>query len=187
MKTSHALALLVLFAFAPLFAHATDITVDCTPPTKNTDGSNITGAITFNLYGALQGAPKVLLPPSPLATCHSVRQNVNPGTQCYEATAIVGGTESDHSAESCKNVAVPKPLPPGAPVLTLSTTSTVAYGLAPSNDRLAFLIVGSVPLGTACLPDQHANGFNVIPRATVTYDKPYTAKTVPTVLALCGA
>jgi hypothetical protein len=178
-------AALVLFAllFLPALAQATDITVSCTAPTKFTDSSTITGAVTFNFYGALQGQPKQLLTSVPLTSCTSVRKSVNPGTQCYEVTAIVAGAESDHSAESCKTIATPKPLPPDAPVVTLSTTSTIAYAIQPGNDRLAFLIVGSVPLGTPCVATEVANGFYVVPRAKVTFDGP--AK--PTaVLARCG-
>ncbi|HLA60925.1 MAG TPA: hypothetical protein VK626_01645 [Nitrospiraceae bacterium] len=185
------LALGLVLALIALPSFATDVTVACTPSTTDTTGAplNPAAAVTFNLFGALQGQPKQLLAPSPLTTCSSVRKNVTPGTQCYEVSQLVAGLgESIHSPETCLAVAGPTAAPaaPGAPTVTLVTTSTIAYGLAPSNDRFAFLIVGSVPLGTACLPDQSANTFHVVPRASVTYDKPYTSKTVTTVLALCS-
>lgn len=108
------LALLCLFL--PLFAipaHATDIIVACSAPTKFNDGTPVTGPVTFNLYGALQGQPKKLLAPSPLTTCSSVRSNVNAGTQCYELTALVPGYgESDHTSESCVTIAAEPTCPP---------------------------------------------------------------------------
>lgn len=162
------LALLCSASFLPTLAFAADITVDCTPPTKNTDGSSITGgAITFNLYGALQGQPKQLLTATPLATCHSVRANVNPGTQCYEATAVVAGVESDHTGEACKLIAPPKPNAPGTPTLTVSASNTTAYKLRQSVDGMAMVAIGTVTPGTACDAAQSANGYSLVPRAAV--------------------
>lgn len=161
------ITLALLCIFLPTLAFAADITVDCTPPAKNTDGSVITGAISFNLYGALQGQPKQLLTVTPLATCHSVRANVNPGTQCYEATAIVGGSESDHTAEACKLIASPKPNPPGGPTLTVSASNTTAYKLRQSVDGMAMVAIGTVTPGTACDAAQSVNGYSLVPRAAV--------------------
>lgn len=176
---------LLLLLIIPGLACATDLTVTCTPPLKFTDGTTIpsNAAITFNLYGALQGQPKVLLQPSPLTTCSSVRQNVNPGTQCYEATAIVGGSESAHSPESCKTVTAPVPQAPGAPTLTLSTTSTVAYMELQRPDGFGFLVIGTVPLGTPCDATQGVNQYHVVPAAAVTFTGPIKRQAV---LALCG-
>lgn len=178
------LPLLVLF-LTPL-AHATDLTATCKANPKNTDGSAIpaSAVYTFNLHGALQGKPKVLLTPTPLTSCSSVRKAVAPGMQCIEWTQIVGGVESDHSVEACKNVPLPKPSPPLDPEAEVVTTSTVAYTVVPGNDRLTFLVVGTVPLGTPCIATEAAGRFNVVPRAQVTFTGPVRPAAV---LALCAS
>jgi hypothetical protein len=183
------LILACLFALIALPSFATDLTVACTPNLTMSDGLAIPAGtpMQFTLYGSMAGAPLIAIAPG-LSTCSSVRTNVNSGVLQYAYTETVAGVESAQSAVTSYTVAAPitAPSAPGAPTVTVVTTSTIAYGLAPSNDRLAFLIVGSVPLGTACLADQSANTFRVVPRTAVTYDKPYTSKTVTTVFALCS-
>lgn len=188
MKTFSLLlgVLLSILAFsAP--AIATDITVDCVAPTKFSDGSSIpTGTtITYNLYGALQGQTKVLLAPSPLPTCHSVRQNVNPGTQCYEVTAIVAGVESDHSNESCKLIAQPKPQSPSGLTLTVSTSNTTAYKMRQSVGDFAMVPIGTVPAGTPCNTEHDVDGYSLIDRKAVQMSSRFD--TLPlNVYAKCG-
>jgi hypothetical protein len=182
---------IVLAVFAPL-ALATDLTVRCTPSTKNTDSTPFATGSTpgFNLYGAYQGQPLVLLNPTPSPSCLFMRGNVNPGAIVYAVTqlTLLNGIAGPESAQTAPitTVVPPPPAPPGGLTVTLVTTSTIAYGLAPAHDRLAFLIVGSVPLGAACLPDQTANLYRVVPVASVTFTAPYKAATVPTVFALCN-
>jgi len=170
-------------------AYATDLTVACTAPTKFTDGTSIPAGttITYNLYGALQGQSKVLLTPTPLATCQSVRTSVKPGTQCYEATAIIGGIESAHTLETCVAVAAPAPQPPGQPTVTVSAIAPTAYSVIKSDQQLVLLPVGTVPLGTACDTSQGVvkgtNVFNVVSTKAVTFSG--TARPL-VVLASCG-
>jgi hypothetical protein len=180
------LAALVLWLFA-LPSLATNLTLNWTAPTQNTDGSPIAGAITYNVYGGACGAAFTQLQ-SGITGTTNVRTNVNPGNWGYAVTAVVANQESARTSPVCTTVAAPVPVPgtPGGLTVTLATTSTIAYGLAPAHDRLAFLIVGSVPLGAACLPDQTANLYRVVPVASVTFTAPYKAATVPTVFALCS-
>lgn len=174
----------------PVFA--TDLTISCTAPIKNADGTPIdpSATIGFLIYGAAQGQPLQLLTPTPISSCLNVRHNVNPGPVCYAGAAVetIGTITSDASPQTAP-VCVTVPSTPDVPSnvsVSLVTTSTIAYGLAPSNDSLAFLIVGSVPLGTACLQNQSANLYHVIPRSSVTYNPPYKPTTVTTVFALCS-
>lgn len=166
-------------------AHAFTITLACSPATKYTDGTTIpAGTVSaFKFFAASQGQPKVLVTPTAVNACSFIWAVMNPGTYCAEVSQVTQGAESDHSPEACLTIAQPKPQAPGAPTLALNTTSTVAYVIQNGNDRLAFLIVGSVPLGTACVPSESANGFYVVPRAKVTFDGPARPTAV---VARCG-
>jgi hypothetical protein len=179
----HLWALLTLLT---LPVHATDLTLKWTAPTTYTDKTAIgSAAITYNVYGAAQGSPLVLLTPG-LTTASNIRTNVNPGTICYAVTAVIASQESAQTIPVCTTVSPSAPNSPGGLTITLVTTSTIAYGLAPAHDRLAFLIIGSVPLGTTCLPDQTANTYRAVPTASVTYNPPYKPTTVTTVFATCS-
>lgn len=194
MKTLLALALL----FACLTAHATDVTVACTPPAKRTDNGAIVGALTFNLYGATQGQPKVLVTTTPLAACSSVRANVKVGTSCWDWTAIearndlgpVTSVESLHSPETCSIVVAAPPAAPNAPTNPTSAIVTIgptAYTVIKGPKTLALLPVGTVPLGTACDTSQGvlkgASTFNVVDESLVKYTSPSRPVVV---LAQCG-
>lgn len=182
----------ILLALVAIPTWATNLTISCTAPTQNTDGTPIDPAakISFLIYGAIQGQPLQLLTPTPITPCLNTRLNLNAGPVCYAGAAVetIGTITSDPSAQTapvCVTVP-PTPATPSNLSVSLVTTSTIAYGLAPSNDGLAFLIVGSVPIGTTCLMNQSANLYHVVPRASVTYNPPYKPTTVTTVFALCG-
>jgi len=186
-------SVLFLLALFPVIASATDMLVECAPPTTRVDGKAISGALSFNLFGAKKGEPKSLLTPTPLTECKSLRKNVLPGTWCWDWIAIEARpdmgpnvfAESDHNVEACRIVSpMSPPKIPGDTSATIVTTSTVAYKVTDGNNRLTFLIVGTVPLGTPCDSAQTVNGFNVIPRESVTWDGP--AKPL-TVVARCGS
>lgn len=102
-----------LCAALPAVAGATDILVSWQPVAEYADGTPVAAgtAVTYNLYGALQGKPKQLLTAVPLADTSSRRSNVLAGVQCYEVTTVIDGVESDHSAESCASV-IRRPKPP---------------------------------------------------------------------------
>ena len=68
---------------------------------------------TFNVYQAEKGQAKT----QAMTGLSSLTATVNTGlvtgkTYCWEVTAVVGGSESDHSAEACKTF-------PPAPALTV--------------------------------------------------------------------
>lgn len=156
-------------------------------PTQCADGTPATNCVLtkYTLYTGLQGQPKTawgVIAPTALSISTG---NTSPGIWCGQVSASSAAGESALSKEACITLA-PNPGAPTNPTVTLTTTSTIAYGLMPSNDRLAFLIVGSVPLGTPCVLDQVANTYHVVPRGTVTFDKPYKPTTVTTVFAVCS-
>lgn len=167
-------------------AHATDFTVKCDAPTTGVDP--VTGVdgplpadetVTFNLYGANQGQPLVLLTPAPLATCLSVRANVDPGvTKCYAWTAVgnrpnASGPpkESVQTPQKCATAPVPivTPSAPTNPTVNMVTVATTVYMELQVKDGFSFLAVGTIPLGTPCDPTQRVNNFNVVPSSAVTW------------------
>jgi hypothetical protein len=80
-----------------------------TAPTKNTDGTAITGAITYNVYQGLAGA--LVKVGTGLTTAQdTITTGLTPGTtQCFAVTAVVAGIESGQSATAC--AAIPQPTP----------------------------------------------------------------------------
>lgn len=100
-----------------------NITLTWVPPTTNTDGTPISGAITYNLYN-VTGANPVLLAGG-LTSATSARTNLSAGTPCYAVTAVVGGVESGISNTASVWVAEI----PSAPK-TVSCTITIPTGTA---------------------------------------------------------
>jgi hypothetical protein len=84
-----------------------------TPPTKNTDGSNITGAIS---YRVTSGAS------SQVTTATSYDWSSATAGQCFTVSAIVAGLESDQSNPACLGQ---KPNAPTTITVTVTTTVTV--------------------------------------------------------------
>lgn len=172
----------LLLAFLALPAYATDLTLNWTAPTKNTDGTPITGVLSYNIYGGACGSMLALLT-SGITTTTNVRANVNPGNWGYAVSAVVASQESAQTAPVCTTVAAPLPVPgsPGGLTVTLATTSTIAYMMPTGENTFAPLIVGSAPLATSCDATHSVQAagvaYYVIPWTAVTYSgalKPHT-------------
>lgn len=122
MKT-RALVLLALLALAPVFAHAQTplprtAGFTLAPPMKWEDGTALdctASACTYNIYRGVCGATltKVL---SGETNPASVKVPSSVPGQCFRATAVAEGIESDQSAE------VRYKGKPGAPAITLVIT-----------------------------------------------------------------
>jgi hypothetical protein len=188
-----------LIAFATVFmllagvaARATDLTVKCIAPTKNTDGTAISSSATinFNVYGGMQGTtPLPLITATPLASCLRTAPNVNPGVICYAVTAVE--TLNGQSAESAQTVPIcttvnpptPTPLPPGGTTVTVSVpgVANTIYILEKSADQLVFVPAGTIPAGTACdatqTITQKGGTYNVVPHAAVIWSGTVTSLT----------
>lgn len=167
----------VLTALFALPALAENLTVSCTAPTKNTDGTTIdpTATIGFNVYGGMQGSTLALLNTTgPLATCSRTATNVNAGIVCYAvaATETLNGVTSlsAQTTQICTTVAPPTPAAPSGATVTVSvpTAANTIYVLEKSRDQLVMLPAGTVPAGTACDPTQsttvNGNTFNLVPQ-----------------------
>lgn len=170
-------------------------------PTACFDGSPMTPdpvkgggcpVIKYTLYTGLQGATKTAFGSVGPTTLSLTAPNTPPGIWCGQVTASSAAPvnpESTQSNEACITIANPaapltKPGAPAGVTVTLTTTTTIAYVPVLGNDRLTFLIVGAVPIGTACDATQRSGPFYVIPRATVTFDGPAKPTTV---VGACGA
>lgn len=152
-------------------ATPSSLTASWVAPTTYVDTTPIADptSITYNLYSALQGAPKVQVASGIIGLV--TMQTVTPGTWCYEITAVVASVESAHSPESCGVMAssTPAPSAPGKPTVTSVTVATTVYMELQVPDGFSFLAVGTVPLGTACDPTQRVNDFSVVPASAVTW------------------
>lgn len=117
-------------------------------PTLNTDGSAITGSLTYNVYRGTSATSLVKIGTS--STTSYTDANAPVGTDYYAVTAVNSyGVESVYSNVASKVIAAPTPNPP---VLTVSTT---AYDLRYWKDRSGIshpyvVVVGTVSLGQAC-------------------------------------
>lgn len=179
--------LLFLAAFFASFAFAGDATVNWANPTKYTDNTTLVPAdITQTRieYGSCNGvafgtkAGEVTVTGS---ATQGVISALAAGGYCFRAYTTAKGLESVASNVASKTV---PQAAPNAPVLTAVTVAdTKAYELLKQKDRFVFLPIGTVPLGTPCLGDQHANEFNAVPRAAVTFTGNVRP---PIVLAKCG-
>jgi hypothetical protein len=87
-----------------------------TAPTVNTDGSALTGALTYNIYQGAKGA-EVKSVSGVTTTTYTVSSGLTDGsTVCWYVTAVEGGQESASSAEVCKT------FPPAIPQAPASLT-----------------------------------------------------------------
>jgi hypothetical protein len=103
--------LLMLIALPALANNSATITF--TPPTHYTDDSVIAEGttITYHLYQGLKGQPKELV--GEVTNGQLVNTGLEDGNEyCWEVTATIATSSSDHSNESCKAFATHIPLPP---------------------------------------------------------------------------
>lgn len=149
-------------------AYAGSAALICSPPAKNTDGSTITGAITYNFYrGTSATAVTTKLNATPTTACAYTDAAAPVGTVYYAATAIVAGQESALSAVVSKVIAAPIPNPPSS--LTV-TDAGVAYKLRQAVNSLSMIRIGKVAPGTSCDVSHSVDGYYLVPRSTVILD-----------------
>lgn len=127
MKT-RAVMFLVLFALAPIFAHAATATINWTSPVSATDGSPLTGAQAITSYQVWVStatiptvttmAPTVTITGTATTTTQSI--TVLPGGTIYARVKACNSAGcSDFSAEASKALPVTVPNPPTNVTVTL--------------------------------------------------------------------
>ena len=177
-----ALVLWVALFFGAI-AYAGSITLTCTAPTLNEDGTPLMDLAGYKFYyGTDQGGPYPDFEGRDAAACTYVIDDLVPATYYIVATAFNdAGIESRFSNEATKTVPAAPPAPPGNLVVD---DSLIAYGISQTKDRLVTYPVGTVPAGTLCDGSMSANGMNLIP-----FDAVVFVGTVrpAVVVAACGA
>ena len=168
MATLKYLGLLVVLI--PSLGSATNLQLSWVAPSAYTDGTPIAAGtvVQYNVYGGPCGGTLVLLTSTPITGITNTRTNVNAGSWGYAVTAVIAGVESAQTPPVCATVQAP-PSPPSNLTVTPVTTSTIAYMAVPGADTYSPLIVGTVPLGVACNPNERLLNLYVIPRASVTF------------------
>lgn len=139
------LFLLVVILFGISVANAGTATVTITPPTTRTDGSTITGALTYQYdLGTCPSLSTVSQTKTTTATSWTF--TAPPGTYCARAYAIeTGGGTSGPSNIGTKTIVI---APPNPPVITISG---VGLTLRSFPDGFLHLAVdGTVPIGAPC-------------------------------------
>lgn len=150
-------------------ASGQNLTLKWVAPTTYVTGAAIASgtAITYNVYGAPQGQTLAQLQTGVTALTNT-QSNVPYGTQCYAVSATVAGVESAQTTPACVTLNPPA-TPPSGLTVTVSVTANTAYTLIKEPDKLVFLPVGTVPPGTQCILTEFADGYFVVPRASVTF------------------
>jgi hypothetical protein len=117
-----ALSLVALVAQAQAAPTATvALNINWTPPTLNTDGSAITGALTYNLYQGPKAGPFVKVG-NPITGTTTVVTSTTGGT-CFEVTAVEALSPSG-TAESLPvgPVCMIEPAAPGGASISVTVT-----------------------------------------------------------------
>lgn len=178
------LAAIVPFVGALLVASPTfagEITLTCTDPTQNEDGSELTDLAGVRIYESyVSGGPYNEV--QDVANCAAIPiLNRADGTYYFVATAYnIAGVESAYSNETSKTVTT-APQPPSNLV---ANGNLVAYAIQMSPNVINTYAVGTVPAGTPCDPNMSANGFHRVPVSAVDFIGDANAKVV---VAECGS
>ena len=96
-------ALLILCVFAPALraqSATTQVTLSWTVPTQNTDGTSISGTISYNLYEATSSSGPWTKVQGELAATTEQLSTIAAGN-CFAITAVVAGIESGMSSAAC--------------------------------------------------------------------------------------
>lgn len=166
-------------------AYAGDVTLTWTPPTQNTDGSELTDLAGYRIYYGTASASytQTIEVANPGATSLVV-EGLAEGTYYFAATAInASGIESDYSNEAAKVVEPPPTTPAPPSGLAVLADNLTAYALSMTDDVLRLYPIGTVPPGTPCDGSMSANGKHLVPASAVNYE---TTQRPRVVVAECG-
>lgn len=175
-----------LFVFGifliPLNTYAGPISLSCTSPTLNEDGSPLVDLVGIRFYESLtSGGPYTLIVDETECATSFDRP---PGTYYYVATSYnAAGTESAYSNEASKTVPPTTPAPPTN--LVVDPANLTVYGLSQTRNTIVAYPVGTVSENTACNSAMRFNDKYVIPFESV--QQWFGTIRPEVVLAVCGA
>jgi hypothetical protein len=123
-------------------------TLNCTAPTKNSNGTNLTNLASYKFYeGTVQGSYSNVVTRPSSDGCNHVFQNLAAGTHYFVATAVSStGAESVFSNVASKTIQ-------GTPTNPVTVAGPV-YTLGITRDSIVMLEVGSVVAGRPCDTNQ---------------------------------
>jgi hypothetical protein len=159
-----ALLLTLLLSHSAL---SSEQTVSWTPPTKNTDGSDLTDLAGYNLYwGSVSGGPYPNVINIPDASLQSfTTPDLPQGFKHFVITAYnASDVESDPSMEAT-GASTATPTPP----TNLTVLATTVYSVVKKPNGFVLIAIGTVPPDTPCDSTQSVNGHSVVDIAAVTY------------------
>lgn len=167
-----ALTIVVLGAlflyFATCTARAAETRLTWEPPTTYCDGTPLDGIASYRI---LWGPHNEVVPDGTVKEYRVF--GLTPGNWWFSVAAV-----DTHGTEGIFATAYRAVKPE-----EFVAAATTAYTLVKKRDGLIMLPVGTVPLGTVCLAAHNANGYYVVPRASVTF----TGNVKPEVVfATCG-
>ncbi len=148
-------------------AFAGEATLSWTAPTQNEDGSTLTDLAGYRIYyGTSQATMTTQIQIANPGLLTYVIPNLAPATWYFNMTAYTtSNLESAHTNFVTKIIEPTIPNPPP----DLYILGTDVYTLTKQRDSISFLKVGTAPAGTKCITSQYANGYYVIPRASVAF------------------
>jgi hypothetical protein len=119
------LALLFVLGVHAAFAQTvtTKVNLSWTAPTANTDGSAITGALTYNVYQGPKAGPFVAIATGATGTTTTVTTLASGNCFSVVAQEATGSTSFTDSAPS-NTQCVPVPNAPGSVTVTVTVTLT---------------------------------------------------------------
>lgn len=159
--------ILLIGWFFPPPAQSDDVTLSWTVPTGSEACTPDPAPADVAEYRIFQLVATIT---DPSATSHVI-PGLKPGDYTYISTSVRSdGAESRISNETTKTID------------SFSVVDTRAYIVAKIPSGFLLLVVGTVPLGTACDPDTEVNGKNAVPVSAVTF----TGAQDVIVVAECG-
>lgn len=146
---------------------AGEVTLTCTDPANNDDGTPLTDLAGVRIYEAnVTGGPYVQV--EDVADCGSIPILTRPaGDYYFVSTAYnITGVESIYSNEATHTV---PPVAPDPPSNLVADGNLVAYSISITKDIFNTYPVGTVPSGTPCDSNMSANGLYLVPYSAVEF------------------
>lgn len=156
-------------------AHAGTATLTCIAPTTRTDGSALTGAVTFKVYRGTSSAAvaSATTPIAMPATCAYTDTAAPSGTVFYAVSAVdSAGVESAKTAAVSVVIPVALPSAPTGLTATAVIADTTVFKQRQAVDGFVMVAIGTAPPLTQCSATNSVTDttgtYTAIPRSAVT-------------------
>jgi len=164
--------LLVLLLALPTLLLADPVSLSCTLPTHNTDGSELTDLKGIRFYeGTVSGGPYFLIKENDPPVCAHLFERTA-GIYYYVATAFNSADpeeESAYSGEAMKVIVDSGTIPNPPTDLVVDPDNLSAYTYAQSGQVISTYQVGWVAVGSACDETMSVNGYYRVEKEDVEF------------------